>query len=242
MNFVIMKKFILIHSTFICSLFLLLNSCETIKNTSNQKKGVAVGATGGALLGGFIGNNVGNKNNTALGAILGAAIGGVAGGVIGKKMDNQAEAIKAEIPGANVTRVGEGINVTFNDNNPDGSKVGVFFDNNKYDINSNAQLAINRFRKIFSDYPDTDILIEGHTDNVGSESYNNSLSQRRALAVSTALKNEGVNSSRIKTKWYGETQPLVDNSSDENRATNRRVQFVITANDKMKAEAKSGTN
>ena len=223
-------------------IILVISSCETIKNTSNQKKGVAIGATSGAVLGGIVGNNVGNKNNTALGAILGAAIGGVAGGVIGKKMDNQAEAIKAEIPGANVTRVGEGINVTFDENNPDGSKVGVFFDNNKYDINSNSQLAINRFKKIFIDYPDTDILIEGHTDNVGSESYNNELSQRRANAVSNALKNEGVNSSRIKTKWYGETQPIVDNISVVNRATNRRVQFVITANDKMKAEAKNTTN
>jgi outer membrane protein OmpA-like peptidoglycan-associated protein len=225
-----------------CLYILVISSCETIKNTSSQKKGIAIGATGGAVLGGIIGNNVGNKNNTALGAILGAAIGGVAGGVIGKKMDNQAEAIKAEIPGANVTRVGEGINVTFDENNPDGSKIGVFFDNNKYDINSNSQLAINRFKKIFIDYPDTDILIEGHTDNVGSESYNNSLSQRRAFAVSDALMNEGVNASRIKTKWYGETQPLVDNNSSENRATNRRVQFVITANDKMKAEAKNATN
>jgi outer membrane protein OmpA-like peptidoglycan-associated protein len=229
--------------TFItCSIILVIASCETIKNSSSQKKGVAIGATSGAVLGGIIGNNVGNKNNTALGAILGAAIGGDAGGVIGKKMDNQAEAIKAEIPGAIVTRVGEGINVTFNENNPDGSKIGVFFDNNKYDINSNSQLAINRFKKIFIDYPDTDILIKGHTDNVGSKSYNNSLSQRRALAVSTALTNEGVNSSRIKTKWYGESQPIVENNSAENRASNRRVEFVITANEKMKVAAKNAIN
>jgi outer membrane protein OmpA-like peptidoglycan-associated protein len=97
-------------------------------------------------------------------------------------------------------------------------------------------------RKIFIDYPDTDILIEGHTDNVGSKSYNNSLSQRRALAVSTALTNEGVNSSRIKTKWYGESQPIVENNSAENRASNRRVEFVITANEKMKAAAKNAIN
>jgi hypothetical protein len=162
--------------TFItCSIILVIASCETIKNSSSQKKGVAIGATSGAVLGGIIGNNVGNKNNTALGAILGAAIGGVA-------------------------------------------------------------------EKIFIDYPDTDILIEGHTDNIGSKSYNNSLSQRRALAVSTALTNEGVNSSRFKTKWYGESQPIVENNSAENRASNRRVEFVITANEKMKAAAKNATN
>ena len=225
------------QSILFAAIISIVASCETIKNTSNQKKGVAVGATSGAVLGGIIGNNVGNKNNTALGAILGAAIGGVAGGIIGKKMDNQAEVIKAEIPGANVKRVGEGIDVTFDENNPDGSKVGIFFDNNKYNINSNAQLAINKFKKIFAEYPDTDILIEGHTDDIGSNAYNNSLSQRRAIAVSNALKNEGIDPSRINTKWYGESQPKVENNNDENRSTNRRVQFVITANEKMKAEA-----
>ncbi len=237
----VMKKSIIYSVLFTSSIVSTL-SCETIKNTSNQKKGVAVGATSGAVIGGIIGNNVGNKNNTALGAILGAAIGGVAGGVIGKKMDNQAEAIKAEIPGANVKRVGEGIDVTFDENNPDGTKVGIFFDNNKYNINSNSQLAIDKFKKIFNEYPDTDILIEGHTDNVGSESYNNSLSQRRALAVSTALKKEGIDNSRINTKWYGESQPKVENSSIENRSTNRRVQFVITANEKMITEARKAQN
>ncbi|MDP1844625.1 MAG: OmpA family protein [Sediminibacterium sp.] len=237
-----MKKISINLSIFSLLVILVITSCSTIKNTSNQKKGIAVGATGGALLGGIIGNNVGNKNNTALGAILGAAIGGVAGGVIGKKMDNQAEAIKAEIPGANVKRVGEGIDVTFDETNPDGSKVGIFFDNNKYSITSNAQLAIDKFKKIFIEYPDTDILIEGHTDDIGSSAYNESLSQRRALAVSTALKNEGVAASRISTKWYGETQPKVSNSSEENRSINRRVQFVITANEKMKAEAKKAEN
>lgn len=237
-----MKKRSIQLSVYILLMIVILSSCSAIKNTSNQKKGIAVGATSGALLGGFLGNNVGNKNNTALGAILGAAIGGVAGGVIGKKMDNQAQAIKEALPGANVTRVGEGIDVTFDETNPDGSTVGIFFDNNKYNISSNSQLAIDRFKKIFNEYPDTNILIEGHTDNIGSEAYNESLSQRRAIAVSNALKNEGIAASRISSKWYGESQPKVVNSSDENRATNRRVQFIITANEKMIAEAKNAGN
>ncbi len=233
-----MKKFILIQSVFFGSLFLMINSCETIKNTSNKNKGIAVGATSGAVIGGVLGNNVGNKNNTALGAILGAAIGGVAGGLIGNNMDKQAEKIKAEIPDANVQRVGEGIAVSFDDKNPDGSKAGLFFANNQYNISSNAQLTVENFKKIFADYPDTDILIEGHTDNVGSESSNMVLSERRAYAVSNALRSEGVASSRITTKWYGETQPIAENNSSENKSLNRRVNIVITANEKMKADAK----
>lgn len=217
---------------------MMASSCETVKNTSNKNKGIAIGATGGAVIGGIIGNNVGSKNNSALGAILGAAIGGAAGGIIGNKMDKQAEAIKKQVPDATVTREGEGINVTFDENNPDGSKAGLYFETGKYNINPNAKITLDKFQKIFAEYPDTDILIEGHTDDVGSEASNMLLSERRANAVGNALKAAGVASSRITTKWYGESQPKTDNTSAENRALNRRVQIVITANEKMKAEAR----
>ena len=220
------------------SAMMMISSCETVKKTSNQDKGVVIGAAGGAVIGGVIGNNVGNKNNTALGAILGAAIGGVAGGIIGNKMDKQAEKIRTEIPGAKVERVGEGIDVTFDENNPDGTKAGVYFETNKYNISSNSKLALDKLQKIFAEYPETNILIEGHTDDVGTDTYNMSLSQRRADAVGDYLKSAGVSSSRLIIKWYGESQPKVSNNSEANRAMNRRVQFVITANEKMKAEAK----
>lgn len=231
-------KITFVKFTFIALGAFVINGCETIKQSTNQQKGVAVGATSGAVIGGVLGNNIGNKNNTALGAILGAAIGGVAGGIIGNKMDKQAEEIKNAIPGATVESVGEGINVTFDEKNPDGSQAGVYFANNQYSINSNAQLALNKLNKVFTEYPDTNILIEGHTDNTGAATYNMSLSERRANAVATALLATGVSSNRITTKWYGESQPKLENTSDENRALNRRVHFVITANEKMKAEAK----
>jgi outer membrane protein OmpA-like peptidoglycan-associated protein len=214
------------------------SSCDGTRRMSKQDKGVAVGATGGAVLGGIIGNNVGKKSNTALGAIIGAAVGGVAGGIIGNKMDRQAEKIKTELPGAKVERIGEGIKVTFDEANPDGSKAGVYFATNQYDINANSKLALDKMIKIFSEYPETDLLIEGHTDDVGKDAYNLSLSQRRAQAVAGYLKNTGLQSSRLITKWYGETQPVADNATVENKALNRRVEFVITANEKMKTEAK----
>lgn len=216
----------------------MISSCETVKRSSNQDKGVVVGATSGAVIGGVLGNNVGKGNNTALGAIIGAAVGGVAGGIIGNKMDRQAEKIKTEIPGAKVERVGEGIDVTFDENNPDGSKAGVYFATNKSDINSNSKLALEKLVKIFNEYPETDILIEGHTDDTGSDAYNMTLSQKRAQAVANYLIAAGIASSRLTTKWYGETQPKVENTSAENRTLNRRVEFAITANEKMKNEAK----
>lgn len=212
--------------------------CEATKRASNQDKGVAVGAVGGAVIGGIIGNNVGKGGNTAIGAIIGAAVGGVAGGIIGNKMDRQAEKIKTEIPGAKVERIGEGINVTFDENNPDGSKAGVYFATNKYDISANSKLALDKLVRIFAEYPETNILVEGHTDDVGTDAYNMGLSQRRADAVVDYLKTAGVAASRFTVKWYGESQPKVDNSTPANRALNRRVEFAITANEKMKAEAK----
>lgn len=222
-----------------CAAVIVMTSgCETVRKSSNQDKGVVAGAASGAVIGGVIGNNVGNKNNTALGAILGAALGGVAGGIIGNKMDRQAEKIKTEIPGAKVERIGEGIDVTFDENNPDGTKAGVYFETNKYNISANSQLALDKLQKIFAEYPETNILIEGHTDNVGTSEYNMGLSERRAQAVGNHLKASGVSASRLNIKWYGETQPKVENTSDANKALNRRVQFVITANDKMKADAK----
>ena len=214
-----------------------LAGCNTVKNANNKQKGAVIGAGSGAVIGGVIGNNVGKRNNTALGAIIGAAVGGVAGGIIGNKMDKQAEKIKNEIPGAEVTRVGEGINVTFNEKNPDGSKMGVYFATNISDINANSKLALDKLVKVFDAYPETNILVEGHTDDVGEAAYNETLSEKRAQSVGNYLKATGVSASRLTIKWYGETQPKVENSSTANRAENRRVEFAITANDKMKQEA-----
>ena len=216
---------------------LVISGCESIKKTNKTQRGAAIGTAGGAVIGGIIGNNVG-KGNTALGAVIGGVVGGVTGGIIGNKMDRQAEKIKNEIPGAEVQRVGEGIIVTFDEKNPDGSKMGVYFAFDKSDITPNSKLALDKLVKIFNEYPETNILVEGHTDDKGTDSYNLALSQKRALAVGNYLKRENISPSRLTINWYGETQPKVENSSDASRAENRRVEFAITANDKMKEEAK----
>ncbi len=209
----------------------LFTGCNAIKNANNKQKGAVIGATGGAVLGGIIGNNVGKKGNTAVGAIIGGVVGGVAGGYIGDRMDRQAERIESEIPGAEVTRVGEGINVTFDENS------GVYFDTNKSDITGAAGTTLERLAGIFKEYPKSNILIEGHTDSSGGEDYNLNLSKQRAQSVTNYLNSQGVESSRFTTKWYGETQPRAENETAEGRAKNRRVELAIVASEELKEEA-----
>jgi outer membrane protein OmpA-like peptidoglycan-associated protein len=220
------------------AVMLMAPGCSTVKKTNKAQRGAAIGTIGGAVIGGVIGNNVG-KGNTVLGAVIGGVVGGVAGGIIGNKMDKQAEKIKNEIPGAEVQRVGEGIIVTFSEKNPDGSKMGVYFEFDRSDLTANSKLALNKLIQIFKEYPETNLLVEGHTDDKGTDSYNLALSERRAKEVGNYLKNSSISASRLTIMWYGEAQPKVENNSDVNRAENRRVEFAITANDKMKEEART---
>jgi outer membrane protein OmpA-like peptidoglycan-associated protein len=197
------------------------------KSMNKTQKGAAIGTAGGAAAGAVIGRAAGN---TALGAIVGAAVGGVTGAVIGKKMDKQAEEIEKNVPGAKVERVGEGIVVDFNEK--------ILFAYDKSDLSSSAAGNLDKLVTVLKNYPDTDIEVQGHTDSRGSDDYNMKLSERRAAEVSAYLRNHGVASSRINTKGYGESAPVADNNTDDGRAQNRRVTFLITANKKMVEDAK----
>lgn len=222
--------------SFYALVLLLLSNCSAYQNSNNKQRGAVIGAASGAVIGGIIGNNVGKGNNTAIGAIIGAAVGGVAGGYIGDRMDRQAEAIEQALPDAQVTRVGEGINVVFDE------KSGIYFDTNKYNISTASAETLNRLAIVFRDYPDTNILIEGHTDDTGSDAYNQTLSENRANAVKNYLVSQGLSVSRFTTKGYGELQPKYDNTTAEGRTKNRRVEFAIIANEKMIQEAKMKAN
>lgn len=213
---------------FVASTF--LYSCDATRNANNKQKGAVIGSTGGAVIGGVIGNNTGD-GNTALGAIIGGVVGGAAGAYIGNRMDEQAKEIEQEIPGAEVERVGEGINVTFDETS------GVYFETDKFNVNPKSQEALNKLVGIFKEYPDTNILIEGHTDDVGSESYNLTLSKNRAQAVTNYLVTNGISKGRLTTNWYGEAQPKHDNTTAEGRAKNRRVELAIVANEQLQKEA-----
>ena len=207
---------------------MLIAGCKSMNKT---QKGAAIGTAGGAAAGAVIGRVAGN---TAMGAIIGAAVGGVTGAVIGRKMDKQAEEIEKKVPGAKVERVGEGIVVDFTEK--------ILFGYDKSDLSSTATGNLDKLVTILKDYPDTNIEVQGHTDSNGSDDYNMKLSERRAQAVSAYLRTRGVPSSRLTTKGYGETAPVADNSTDDGRAQNRRVTFLITANQKMVDDAKKEAN
>jgi outer membrane protein OmpA-like peptidoglycan-associated protein len=225
-----MKK-IIVSSLSVILILATFSSCQAVKNTNHKQRGAATGAAGGAVIGGVLGNNVGKGNNTALGAIIGAVVGGVAGGYIGDRMDRQAERIEEEIPGAEVTRVGEGINVTFNED------AGVYFDTNKSDVKGTSATTLDRLVGILKEYPDTNILVEGHTDSAGPDDYNLNLSKQRAQSVTNYLVTNGISGGRLTTTWYGESQPKADNSTAAGKAKNRRVELVIVANEELQQEA-----
>lgn len=214
----------------------MFTGCKATQNANHKQKGAVVGAVGGAVIGGILGNNVGGKNNTAIGAIIGGVVGGLAGGYIGDRMDRQAERIESAIPGAEVTRVGEGINVTFDESS------GVYFDTNKSNINPKSAVTLDKLAGIFMEFPKSNILVEGHTDSDGSETYNLALSERRAQSVTDYLLTRKLVPTRFSTKWYGEAQPRFTNETSDGKAKNRRVELAIVASDELKEEAKTRTN
>lgn len=209
---------------------LLLSSCEAVQNTNSEQRGTAIGTAAGAVLGGILGNNLGKGKNAPVGAVLGGIVGGVAGNVIGRKMDKQAKDIKTTLPGAEVERVGEGIKVTMKE-----SMVNFGFDS--ANLTATAKTNLDKLAQVLVSNPDTNINIYGHTDSKGSDTYNLSLSEKRANAVKSYLTSKGVASSRIFAMGRGEAEPVASNDTDAGRAENRRVEFAITANEDMIKDA-----
>jgi outer membrane protein OmpA-like peptidoglycan-associated protein len=186
---------------------------------NKKEKGAVIGAAAGGVVGGVVGNQTGS---TVRGAIIGAVVGGAAGAIIGHQMDQQAKELQQNIPGATVTRIGEGIAVTF--------ESGLLFD---FDSDAVRPEAAQNFRNLaasLSKYPNTDILIVGHTDAVGSTDYNEGLSKRRASSASNYLASRGVATSRLKALGRGELEPLQPNDTERGRQLNRRVEIAIVAN------------
>ncbi|MFC6997471.1 OmpA family protein [Rufibacter roseus] len=196
---------------------------------SKTTKGGIIGAGSGAVVGGIIGRATGN---TAAGAIIGAAVGGTAGAVIGRRMDKQAEELEREMKSAQVERVGEGIKVTFD--------AGILFATNSSDLQPSSRADIQKLAETLKKYPGTNVLIEGHADNTGTDAINQPLSERRAQAVANYAISLGVEPGRIQTRGYGSTQPIADNTTAAGRQQNRRVEVAIFASEEMKAAAERG--
>jgi outer membrane protein OmpA-like peptidoglycan-associated protein len=198
----------------------LLGGCATKTQT-----GALIGAAGGAVVGGAIGKAAGS---TAAGVIIGASVGGIAGAMIGAEMDKQARELQQNIPGATVERVGEGIAVTF--------ASGLLFDFDSDVVRPEARRNLQTLANSLDKYPNSDLLIVGHTDQVGSASYNQSLSERRAAGAANYLVGQGVARTRVATRGMGETEPAAPNDTEAGRAQNRRVAVAIYASEAYRAE------
>ena len=199
-----------------------LTACSSMNRTG---RGAVIGAAGGAAVGAIIGKQVGS---TARGAIIGAAVGGAAGAVIGRQMDKQAEELAATIPGATVQRVGEGIVVTFDS--------GLLFPFNSTDLLPAGQDNLRNLAASLQANPETEVLIVGHTDAVGSDSYNQNLSEQRASSAASILASNGIPRDRIRTSGRGELEPIAENETEAGRQQNRRVEVAIFASEEYREQ------
>jgi outer membrane protein OmpA-like peptidoglycan-associated protein len=217
-------RFPWLHSVCAVSILIGMLGCAS---TSRRTRGAVIGTAAGGVVGGVIGKQAGS---TAKGAIIGAVVGGAAGAIIGHKMDKQARELKQNIPGATVERVGEGIKVTF--------ASGLLFEFDSAIIRGSARENLDALARSLDTYDDSNLMIVGHTDNVGSEAYNLDLSERRADAATRYMVLRGVGRSRIGTLGVGESEPVESNSSEAGRGRNRRVEVAIYASQAWREQAK----
>ncbi|MDZ4258670.1 MAG: OmpA family protein [Gemmatimonadales bacterium] len=219
-------RIVLLPIMVLASSLVVVSGCATKAQT-----GVIVGAGGGAVVGGAIGKVAGS---TAKGAIVGAVVGGVAGGLIGARMDRQAKELEQNIKGATVERVGEGIQVTF--------ASGLLYDFDSDAVKLDARTNLRELALSLDKYPGTEVIIIGHTDAVGTESYNQALSERRSRAAASYLMSQGVDGTRIGARGLGEMEPIASNDTEAGRAVNRRVEVAIYASEAYREQVRqSGT-
>jgi outer membrane protein OmpA-like peptidoglycan-associated protein len=199
-----------------------LAGCASMNNT---ERGAVTGAGAGGAIGAVIGRQTGN---TARGAIIGAVLGGAAGAVIGRRMDRQAAELEGELEGAEVERIGEGIAVVF--------ESGILFPFNSDQVLPAGRSNLGELAQSLQRYPGTEVLIVGHTDNVGSDDYNMGLSLRRAQSAKTYLMGRGIPGERIRIEGRGELEPVSDNSTEAGRQLNRRVEIAIFADEEYRQQ------
>jgi len=191
-----------------------------VDDHAKTKKGAAIGGTLGAVVGAVIGNNRGHHSSKR-GAVVGAVAGGAAGAIVGAMMDKQERELR-QIEGVNVTRTADNeLNVTVRND--------VLFDFNSTALRSASRDALKEMSDVFQRYPNTTITVQGYTDSIGSASYNERLSERRADSVSSYLEDLGVRSNRMRTIGYGESHPRASNSTASGRQLNRRVEIHVHA-------------
>ncbi len=214
--------------TLLLALAIVITSCSSM---NRMTKGTIIGSTAGAAVGATAGAYFGD---TAKGAIIGAVVGGATGAIIGRHMDKQAEELAREVEGATVARFGEGIAISF--------ESGLLFGFDSADLQSAARDNLTKLSSSLKNYPDSDVLILGHTDSSGSDSYNQTLSERRANAAKDYLVSLGISANRIKSEGKGEAEPIGSNDTDAGRESNRRIEVAIFASDEYVARIQAQNN
>lgn len=193
--------------------------CATTSDASRAQKGAVMGGVGGAIVGGLIGKK---KGNAGKGALIGGLLGAATGGVVGNYMDKQAQEL-AQV--AQVERVDNGIVATMKDK--------ILFDTNQSTLKPESKASLQKIADILKTYDKTEVTIAGYTDNVGSQSHNQQLSERRANAVRMYLTSQGVASSRLTVAGFGTDNPVASNDTAEGRMQNRRVELHIAPNEQL---------
>jgi outer membrane protein OmpA-like peptidoglycan-associated protein len=210
----------------ICAVYV-VSACAT-----KAQSGALIGAGAGGLAGAGIGALAGGGKGAIVGGTVGAAAGAGAGALIGNYMDKQEKALK-EVKGANVERQGDKLVVKFNS--------AILFDTGKAKLKPASEKDLGEFAKVLAEYKETDLIVEGHTDNKGKKAKNKKLSLDRANSVITFLQSKAVAKERMTPKGYADDMPVATNASEAGRAQNRRVQIQITANQQMQKQAAEKT-
>ena len=210
----------------------LVSSCAT-----NQGTYSAGGAGAGAVLGGIVGNIIGkNTKGTAIGAAIGAAVGAGTGALIGRHMDKVKQQTQAQVDNAKVETVKDAnglscVKVTFDS--------GILFATNSSDLNVSAKHDLTKFAGVLRQNSDCDVAIQGYTDASGNDNINIPLSERRAKAVSSYLRSQGVSSGQIRTvEGLGSSNPIENKRVSQ---ANRRVEVYLYASKEMINKANNGT-
>ena len=197
----------------------LATACAT-----KTQSGALLGAGTGGLAGAGVGAAFGGGRGALVGGAVGAAAGAGTGALIGNYMDRQEKALK-QVKCANVERQGDNLVVKFNS--------AILFDTGKSKLKPASKNDLIEFAKVFKEYKDTDLVVEGHTDNKGKKPANKKLSLARAKAVTSLLASQGVASGRLTPQGYADDKPIAPNTSEAGRAQNRRVQIQISANQQL---------
>jgi len=216
-----MKSIHSIMTTAGLAAMLATTACTTDPNTGQRSiSKAAIGGIGGALGGYLLGDLVGGRSDRTE-KILGAGIGAVAGAGIGAYMDAQERKLREETAGTGIDVIRDGDNLVLR------MPSGITFAYDRADVQPQFQPTLNDVASVLAQYPKTYIDVFGHTDSDGADAYNQTLSERRAAAVADYLVARGVQSARMATRGFGETQPIASNATAEGKASNRRVEIKI---------------